>query len=205
MHACDNIHTRPWTNLGNWTCEHTFPSMKLWILKVLLMWGLLCMCVERFIIRLEQGYGGWKIQGPALFKLETPGGWGLKAPNPIANSVNPSPSLKAWEIEAPTATKMDIPLWSGRIQPSSFFLFTSDAQQIGWKPMHPAESNLLQSVLRFSADLFQKRASPNNHVPASWSSLAWSSWHIENVLVPVSAHAIIKASFTPFCSLYLFQ
>lgn len=72
--------------------------------------------------------------------------------------------------------------------------------------MHTAESNLLQSVCDSSADLFQKELHPTTMYQLAGHPLAWSSGHKENVLVPVSAHAIIKASFTPFfCSLYLFQ
>lgn len=162
--------------------------------------GLLCMCVERFIIRLEQGYGGWKIQGPALFKLETPGGcWGLKAPKPNSQQCKSQPKSEGLRNRSTNRHKDGYPCSSSQENSTFLFLFILSRRSTDWmKPMHPAESNLLQSVYDSSADLFQKELHPTTMYQLAGHPLAWSSWHIENVLVPVSAHAIIKASFTPF-------
>lgn len=72
------------------------------------------------------------------------------------------------------------------------------------KPMHTAESNLLQSVCNSSADLFQKELHPTTMYQLAGHPLAWSSGHKESAFVPVSAHAIIKASFTPFFVLFIY-
>ena len=158
------------------------------------------MCVERFIIRLVQVYGGWKIQGPALFKLETPGGcWCLKTPKPNSQQCKSQPKSEGLRNRSTNRHKDGCPSSSSQENSTFIFLFILSRPSTDWmKPMHPAESNLLQSVYDSSTDLFQKELHPTTMYQLAGHPLAWSSWHIENVLVPVSAHAIIKASFTPF-------
>ena len=96
---------------------------------------------------------------------------------------------------------MDVPVLAvSRIQPSSFSLFYPDPEQIGWGPctLHKASDSL-----QCKCWSLPEGAPPNNYVWASWSSLGPINRHIENVLVLVSAYAIIKASFVHFFFLSL--
>lgn len=133
--------------------------------------GLLYMCVERFIIRLVQGYGGWEIQGPALFKLETPGGcWFLKAPKPKSQQCKSQPKSEGLRNRSTNSPKDGCP--SSSSQENSTFLSFCSIQTL--KRLDEAHAHCRKQFasvsLQFKRWSLSERASPNNHAPASWSS-----------------------------------